>query len=77
MEEFPTPLDQIDIFEKNNPGYVVFVFGYEGGKIRPLRPSKKYDPEDDSRKIIDLLLLSNEETNHYCCIKEIKKLYFS
>ena len=76
--DFPTPLDQIDILEKNNPDYVVFVFGYEEGKIRPLRPNKKYDPKDDSQKIIDLLLLSNGRliiTEH--CINDINKLYFS
>ena len=38
--DFPTPLDQIDRLERQNPSYAVFVFGYEGDKIRPLRPSK-------------------------------------
>ena len=71
--KFPTPLDHISIFEKNNPAYAVFVFGYEGGLIRPLRPSKNYE----GKVIIDLLLICNEETNRYCRINDINKLYFS
>ena len=65
--EFPTPLKQIDRFEKNNPGYVVNVLAYhdeckvEERHPYPLRLTKK-----DGPRVINLLYISNEETNHYC-----------
>ena len=37
--EFPVELHQIGIFEKNNPGISVNVFGFEG-VVYPLRLSK-------------------------------------
>ncbi|EDO31141.1 predicted protein [Nematostella vectensis] len=65
--EFPVSLKQIDKFEKQNP-YTVNVFGYET-KVYPLRISEK-DPDN----AINLLLISNDETNHYCWIKNMMRL---
>ncbi|XP_048582217.1 uncharacterized protein LOC125561810 [Nematostella vectensis] len=65
--EFPVSLKQIDKFEKQNP-YTVNVFGYET-KVYPLRVSER-DPDN----AINLLLISNDETDHYCWIKNMMRL---
>ena len=70
---FPTPLDKIDTFEKTKPGYEIWVFGWKDGKVYPIRPGG----DDASKKKINLLYLKNEETSHFCWIKDIEKLCFS
>ena len=67
--EFPVSLKQIDKFEKQN-NYAINVFGYEG-VVYPLRISKKKD------QVINLLLIANEETNHFCWIKNMSRLLSS
>ena len=67
--EFPVSLKQIDKFENHNP-YAINVYGYEG-VVYPLRISKKND------QVINLLLIANEETNHYCWIKNMSRLLSS
>ena len=76
--EFPTPLTQIDRFERQNK-LAVKVFGYndevkkkEVGYVYPLSISKKYEGDDE--RVINLLLISNNETNHYTWIKNISRL---
>ena len=64
--EFPVSLKVIDKFEKQNP-YAINVFGYED-VVYPLRISKKND------QVINLLLIANEETNHFCWIKNMSRL---
>ena len=66
---FPASLCDTDTFEKNNDGISVNVFGYEdwGSKIYPLRLTEDEDA-------IDLLLISDDENNHYCWIKEFNRL---
>ena len=64
--EFPVSLKQIDKFENNNP-YAINVLGYEG-VVYPLRISKK------NNQVINLLLIANEETNHFCWIKNMSRL---
>ena len=67
--KFPTPLEDIDIFEENNP-YVINVLVLEyDDKVYPLRLSKKYDSQ-----VIYLLLLMSEYSSHYCWVKDISKL---
>ena len=76
--EFPASWKDIDIFEKHNP-YAINVFGYDDAKgTYTRRISKKYDTSllDDPR-VINLLLISNGETNHYCWIKNMSKLLSS
>ncbi|EDO48021.1 predicted protein [Nematostella vectensis] len=68
--EFPVSLKQIDKFEKQNP-YTVNVFGYNG-EVFPRRISKKRNA-----RVINLLLISNDETNHYCWIKDMSRLLSS
>ena len=67
--EFPVSLKQIDKFENNNP-YAINVFGYER-VVYPLRISKK------NEQVINLLLIADEETNHYCWIKNMSRLLSS
>ena len=68
--DFPVSQNQINKFERQNE-YAMNVFGYERDKVYPLRISKK------ESKAIDLLLISNEKTNHYCWIKSKSKLLSS
>ena len=70
--EFPVSLKQIDKFENNNP-YAINVLGYEG-VVNPLRISKKNEHSCD--QVINLLLIANEETNHYCWIKNMSRLIY-
>ena len=67
--EFPVSLKQIDKFENNNP-YAINVFGYEK-VVYPLRISKKKE------QVINLLLIADEETNHFCWIKNMSRLLSS
>ena len=70
--KFPVSLKQIDKFEKQN-NYAINVFGCESVEypvdvVYPLRISKK------NEQVINLLLIANEETNHYCWIKNMSRL---
>ena len=57
-------------FEKNNKDISVNVYGInEEEKIYPLHTSKNFDRKHH----IDLLLISNKETNHYCLIKNFSR----
>ncbi|XP_065681513.1 uncharacterized protein LOC136095171 [Hydra vulgaris] len=65
-------LQQITQFEKNNQDLSVNVFGYESS-VYPLRISN----EKNRQHKIDLLLISNDDTNHYCLIKSLSRLLSS
>jgi len=65
---FSMTLKDIDKFERNNDGISVNVFGYESC-IYPLRLSKH-----QRETIIDLLLIANDATSHYCLIKNLRGL---
>ena len=71
--EFPVSLKQIDKFENQN-NYAINVFGYEK-VVYPLRLSKKN--EHSCEQVINLLLIANEETNHFCWIKNMSRLLSS
>ena len=70
---FPVSLKQIDKFENNNP-YAINVFGYER-VVYPLRISKKN--EQNCEQVINLLLIADEENNHFCWIKNMSRLLSS
>ena len=70
---FPTPIDKIHIFEKNNPEYGINVLGYNGKEVYPARISKKY-AGTTSHKIINLLLITNEDNSHYMWLKNVSRL---
>ncbi|XP_065667722.1 uncharacterized protein LOC136088013 [Hydra vulgaris] len=72
LSEFPVSFNQITQFENNNKDINVNVYGYENS-VYPLRVSKN----NDRQHLIDLLLISNGETNHYCLIKSLSKLLSS
>ena len=66
--DFTTPLTQITRFEKQNP-YSIDVFGWNGASVYPLRIS-----EHENEQCINLLLLSNNENQHYCWVKNMSAL---
>ena len=66
--EFPFLLKDIDKFEKNNPEIRVNVFGYDK-RVHILRINKI-----GAQNAIDLLLITNEEKQHYCWIKNFSRL---
>ena len=68
--EFTFSLMHINKFENQNP-FAVNVFGYKDNEVYPLRISNK------KAVVIRLLLISNEETNHYCWIKNMSALLSS
>ena len=67
---FPVKLKDIWKFEKNNPGISLNVFGYEKN-VYPLRVSKV------KGKAVDLLLISEEDKQHYCVVKNLSRLLSS
>ena len=69
--KFPVKLDHIVIFEKFNPSISINVFGFEGD-VCPLRLSKS-----KSERIVNLLLISDGEKQHYCLIKSLSRLLSS
>ena len=66
--DFPTTLQQISRFEKQNP-YSINVYRWTGTSVHPLRISKH-----DNEQCIDLLLLENKKNHHYCWIKNMSRL---
>ena len=76
--EFPASWKDIYKFEKQNP-YAINVFGYNDVKgVNTLKISKKYDTTTfDDPRVINLLLISDGETNHYCWIKNMSNLLSS
>jgi len=68
--EFPVQVDKISIFENNNTKYGVNVYGYKDDEVYPLRISEN----DDREQTINLFMISNDKTNHYCWIKNISRL---
>ena len=69
--EFPVSAlatNQVDKFERQNP-YGINILGYENGGPTLIRRSNKSGVPK-----INLLLISNDETNHYCWIKNMSRL---
>ena len=71
--DFPTPLNQIEIFEQQNP-YSINVYGYRNESVYTLRISKKHEK---GKQCIKLMLLENRNNNHYCWIKDGSRLISS
>ena len=69
--EFPVSAlatNQVDKFENQN-NYGINILGYENGELTLIRRSSKLGIPK-----INLLLISNDETNHYCWIKNMSRL---
>ena len=79
---FPTPLSQIDKFERNNPTISVNVAGFaEKGSCRDAKYENTVYPLRKSPHIgrehhVDLLLFSGDDikSKHYCVIKSMSRL---
>ena len=71
---FPTPLKDIPKFERQN-NVSISVYGYENGKenkdgfVYPLKVSKEV-----KERHVDLLLIGEDNNNHYCYVKDFGKL---
>ena len=74
---FPMALKDIPKFERQN-NVSVSVYGYQDGKndqkgfVYALKVSKEVN-----ERHVNLLLISNDETNHYCYIKDFNRLVSS
>jgi len=64
-------LQDIGKFEESND-LSINVFGYEKGYVYPLRVSSK-----QCKRVVDLLLISDGEKQHYCVIKSLSRLLAS
>ena len=79
--KFPVDLNQIIIFEKLNPQISINVFGFEG-VVYPLQLSKTKSERSERERsertqIVNLLLISDGEKQHYCLIKSLSRLLSS
>ena len=68
--EIPVNLSDINKFENHNSSVFVNVFGYEN-LVYLLRISKHNYKREST---VNLLLISDDTKQHYCCIKDISKL---
>lgn len=66
---FPMTLNQIERFETLNGNISVNVFGFEASEIIPLKITK----HTNRQKHVNLLLISNKNTSHYCLIKNFDR----
>ena len=64
-------MQDIGKFEESND-LSINVFGYEKGYVYPLRVSSK-----QCKRVVDLLLISDGEKQHYCVIKSLSRLLAS
>lgn len=62
----PVPLSKLNQFERQNNDISINVFGFENNEIYPLRITKQ-----KNRKYTNLLFLQNDDSWHYCLIKEL------
>ena len=68
--KLPVKLSDINKFEKHKFSISVNVFGYEKA-VYPLRISKHNYKRAST---VNLLLISDDTKQHYCCIRDISKL---
>ena len=71
--EYPVSLKDIDKFEKQNTSIFITVFGYEDKSVYLLRNSENTNREHN----VILLLIKEEEVNHYCLVKNLSRLLSS
>ena len=77
--DFPTPLGDVKIFEKNNPDVSVNVYGLiKYAKKQSKHPVDKVVPlkvcDEEKRNHFDILLMSDNENLHYCFISNFSRL---
>ena len=71
--DFPTPLHQISKIERLN-NLAINVFGWRNNKTVIVRVSEIEDPKV---RRINLMLLTNRYTTHYCYIRSLSRLFHS
>ena len=67
--KFPVEMRDIDIFERNNKGISVHVFGWDNGRVYIHRKAKiKINHH------VYLLMLTNQGKKHFCLVKSLTRL---
>ena len=67
--EFPMKVKDISKFERQNPTISINLFGYEEKELFPV-----YITEHKKEQHVNLLLISNSDTMHYCLIRNLSRL---
>ncbi|XP_063243245.1 uncharacterized protein LOC134542708 [Bacillus rossius redtenbacheri] len=68
--DFPTPVKQINVFERHNPTVSVNVYTLgEENKVVPIRVV-----DEEKQQHFDLLLISDVDHKHYCLITDFSRL---
>ena len=70
--EFPKKVKNISKFEKQNPTISINLFGYEEKELFPV-----YITERKKEQHVNLLLISNNDTTHYCLVRNLSRLLAS
>ncbi|GET51959.1 hypothetical protein RIR_jg3733.t4 [Rhizophagus irregularis DAOM 181602=DAOM 197198] len=72
--EFPVQADKVILrrFERQNPTIALCICEWRDHRLCPIYVTDRDDAE--GRKIIDLVLISNGEKQHYCWIKNMSRL---
>lgn len=74
MIDFPVSLRAIGRFEKLNGGIKVNVYGFDVTKDEGIYPLRISERKDAGARHVDLMLLTNAETRHYCWVKNLSRL---
>ena len=67
--EYPVTLSKIDVFGRRNENISVNVFAFEENDITPMKITKHHQRNHH----VNLLLLTDHSTSHYCLIKDLNK----
>ncbi|CAB4416066.1 unnamed protein product [Rhizophagus irregularis] len=72
--KFPVQADEVILrrFERQNPTIALCICEWRDHRLCPIYVTDRDDAE--GRKIIDLVLISNREKQHYCWIKNMSRL---
>lgn len=70
---FPVTLSDVAIFERNNPNLNINIYGLNDKKS-VIGPLYKSEVKSERSKHINLLLLENDTSSHYCLIKDLPRL---
>ena len=67
--KFPASLKDVAKFEVNNPDISICVYRYEGKNPRPVFISKRMNKAEPTYREVDLLIITEDEKQHYVWIK--------
>ena len=71
--DFPTPLEQLDRIERQNPDYGLYVYGYDEEEKYPFSVLGTSENEDAKMKVT-IILFRNKYTSHYAWISKFNTL---